>query len=48
MVGIKYTEEICECGMKQGANINCSYCRSFAEAMTLGELTLRLRYDGID
>lgn len=36
-------EENCECGMKQGTNLNCSYCKSFAEARTVGEIYPKLK-----
>ena len=44
MVSVKYIEEVCKCGRKQGMNpINCSYCQSFAEARSLGEIPLVLK-----
>jgi len=43
MVGVNYIEEICICGFKQGTNLNCSYCKSFAEARTLGETYPKLK-----
>ena len=43
MVSVKHIEETCECGRKQGSNINCSYCNSFAEARTIGEIPIIMK-----
>jgi len=43
MVGVKHIEEICVCGMRQGANLNCSYCKSFSETRALGETYPKLK-----
>jgi hypothetical protein len=43
MVSVKYIEEECECGRKQGMNPNCSYCNSFSEARTLGEIPIIMK-----
>jgi len=48
MVSVNYIEEICICGLKQGTNLNCSYCKSFSEARTLGEIPIVLKENGID
>jgi len=48
MVSVKYIEETCECGRKQGSNIDCSYCNSFSEARTLGEIPLVSKENGTD
>ena len=40
MVSVKYIENICECRLKQGDNQDCSYCKSFSEARTLGEIPI--------
>ena len=44
MVSVKHIEETCECGRKQGMNpTNCSYCNSFAEARTTGEIPIIMK-----